>query len=289
MDSTSMKNNRNVKAPKGAKPVKSLTQVLKESEHVKDIVKESADELGHVNQVLHQEFATQDHLPKVENALEKSDAIEIKVQEASVKLASVNQALQDEVSERQLLERELATVLEQQEETRHASLHDSLTGLPNRALFTDRLQHGLVQAQRHGWTLAVMFMDLDNFKSINDSYGHATGDAVLRIVAKRLEENTRGEDTVSRHGGDEFLYLLMDMNNEQDAKIVAQKLIQTVQMPCKLRVGELIVSPSIGISIYPKDGTTAESLTQSADAAMYRAKRSKSGYAFADIAASDVI
>ena len=277
-----MKNNSSINSPKGAKPVSSLTQVIKESEDVKDIVKESADELACVNQVFQQELATQDPLPKVENALEKSEAVVIKVQEAWVKLAGVNQALQDEVKERQLLERELATVSAQQEETRHAALHDSLTGLPNRALFNDRLEHGLVQATRHGWTLAVMFMDLDNFKIINDLYGHDVGDAVLRIVAGRLEENTRGEDTVSRHGGDEFLYLLMDMNSEDDARIIAQKIIKAIQRPCKVRVGELIVNPSIGISIFPKDGTTAQALTQSADAAMYQAKRSKSGFAFAN-------
>ena len=279
-----MKKNSSVKLPKRTKPVQSLTQVLKESERVKNLVKESADELASVNMVLYQELATQNHLPKVDNALEKSEAVEIKVQEASVKLVSVNQALKDEVKERHLLERELARVLELQDETRHAALHDSLTGLPNRALFDDRLEHGLVQATRHGWTLAVIFMDLDNFKTINDSYGHDVGDAVLRIVAARLQENTRGEDTVSRHGGDEFLYLLMDMNHENDARIIAEKIIKAVQMPCKLRIGELIVTPSIGISIFPKDGTTAEALKQSADAAMYQAKRTKSGYAFASIA-----
>ena len=283
MASSPMKKNSSVKLPKGAKPVKSLTQVLKDSEYVKEIVKESAEELASVNRVLNEEFATQDPLPKVENALEKSEAVEVKVQEASVKLASVNQALKDEVKERHLLEHQLATVLGQQEETRHAALHDALTGLPNRALFNDRLEHGLVQATRHGWTLAVMFMDLDNFKTINDSYGHDVGDAVLRIVAARLEENTRGEDTVSRHGGDEFMYLLMDMKNEQDARTIAKKIIKAVHVPCKVRVGELIVNPSIGIAIFPKDGTTAQALTQSADTAMYQAKRSKSGYAFANI------
>ena len=276
------------KSPKGTQPVKTLTQVLKESEHVKDIVKESADELATVNLVLNEQLANQNNLPVVESAIEKSAAIEIKVQEASVKLASVNQALKDEVKERLLLERKLATVVEQQEETRHAAIHDYLTGLPNRALFDNRLGHGLMQATRHGRTLAVMFMDLDNFKTINDSYGHDIGDAVLRIVAGRLEENTRGEDTVCRHGGDEFLYLLMDMKNEQDARTIAEKIIKAIQVPCKVRVGELTISPSIGISIFPKDGTTAEALSKSADAAMYEAKRSKSGYAFAGAASASI-
>lgn len=284
-----MRNNSKTKLAARTKPVKSLTQVLKESEHVKEIVKESADELASVNMVLNEEFANQDPLPKVESALEKSEAVELKVQEASTKLASVNQALKDEVKERHVLERELATVLGQQEEVRHASLHDSLTGLPNRALFNDRLEHGLLQATRHGWTLAVMFMDLDNFKTINDSHGHDVGDAVLRIIAGRLEENTRGDDTVSRHGGDEFLYLLMNMKDEHDARIIAEKIIKAVQLPCKVRPGGLMVSPSIGISIFPKDGTTAEALTQSADAAMYQAKRSKSGYAFANVATTSQV
>jgi len=276
-----MKTDPEAKLVDGAKAAKPLNQVLKENELVKDMLEESADELASVNRVLNEEFANQDRLPEMENALEKSEAVEIKVQEASDKLSVVNQALEDEVSERHLLEHQLATIREQQEEALQVALHDALTGLPNRVLFNDRLEHGLVQATRHGWTLAVMFMDLDNFKTINDSYGHDVGDAVLRIVAERLKENTRGDDTVSRHGGDEFLYLLTDMKNEQDATIIAEKIIKAIQVPCQVSIGELIINPSIGISIFPRDGTTAEVLTKNADTAMYQAKRSKSGYAFA--------
>lgn len=265
----------------GTKAAKPLNQALKDNEHVKDMLEESADELASVNRVLSKEFANEDRPPEMENALGKSEAVEIKVQEASDKLSVVNQALEDEVSERHLLEHQLATIRAEQEETLQVALHDSLTGLPNRVLFNDRLEHGLVQATRHGWTLAVMFMDLDNFKIINDSYGHDVGDTVLRIVAERLKENTRGDDTVSRHGGDEFLYLLTDMTSEQDATIIAEKIIKAIQVPCQLSIGELIVNPSIGISIFPRDGTTAQALTKIADTAMYQAKRSKSGYAFA--------
>jgi diguanylate cyclase (GGDEF)-like protein len=160
-------------------------------------------------------------------------------------------------------------------------LHDALTGLPNRVLFNDRLEHGMAQAKRHGWTLAVMFLDLDKFKTINDSYGHDAGDAVLLTIAKRLKETTRTDDTISRHGGDEFLYLLMEINDDQDAAVVAKKIIQAVQVPCDVNVGQLTVNSSIGISIFPRDGNTAEALIASADAAMYRAKQSQSGYAFA--------
>lgn len=255
--------------------------MLKDSELVKGMVKESADELASVNLVLNEEFSNRNRLPEVETALERSEAVEIKVQDASEKLSQVNRALEKEVKERHLMEQELAKVMDQQKETLHASLHDALTGLPNRVLFNDRLEHGMEQAKRHGWTLAVMFLDLDKFKTINDSYGHAAGDAVLLTVANRLKETTRNDDTISRHGGDEFLYLLMEINEEHDAALIAEKIIKAVQEPCEVSVGELTVSTSIGISIYPRDGTTVEALIMSADAAMYRAKQSKSGYAFA--------
>ncbi|MHB8252495.1 MAG: diguanylate cyclase domain-containing protein [Acidiferrobacter sp.] len=174
------------------------------------------------------------------------------------------------------MEHELAKLMEQQKATLHASFHDALTGLPNRVLPNDRLEHGMEQAKRHGWTLAAMFMDLDKFKAINDSYGHDAGDA----VAKRLKETTRTDDTDSRHGGDAFLCLLMGIKEDQDTAIVAKKIIKAVQVPCDVSVGELTVNTSIGISIYPRDGTTVEALTKSADAAMYRAKQSKRGYSF---------
>lgn len=258
-----------------------MTQALKESEIVKEMVKESADELASVNVILNEEFSNRDRLPEVATALEKSEAIEIKVQVASEKLSQVNLFLESEVKERHLLEQKLNAVIEQQENALHASLHDALTGLPNRVLFNDRLEHGIAQARRNGWTLAVMFMDLDKFKIINDTHGHDVGDAVLQSIARRLIENTRSDDTVSRHGGDEFLYLLMEMRQNQDAAIVAKKIIKAIQVPCDINVGQLTVSASIGISIFPKDGTTAEALIKCADAAMYRAKQNKSGYAFA--------
>ena len=276
-----MKKKKPSRLAAGSQPAKSLTQVLKDSELVRGMVKESADELASVNSVLNDEFSNGNRMPGVEIALEKSEAVELKVQEASEKLSKVNQRLEKEVHERHLLEQELAEVTEQQKEALHSSLHDPLTGLPNRALFNDRLEHGMEQARRHGWTLAVMFLDLDKFKTINDSYGHAAGDTVLLTIAGRLAETTRTDDTISRHGGDEFLYLLMEISEERDAAIVAKKIIQAVQVPCDIGGRELQVNTSIGISIYPKDGITVEALITSADAAMYRAKQGKTGYAFA--------
>jgi GGDEF domain-containing protein len=139
--------------------------------------------------------------PEWKMPLRKAKLVESKVQEASDGLSVVNLALKDEVKERNLLEGKLAAVTEQGRLDRHAALHDLLTGLPNRALFYDRLEYGFRQARRHGWRLAVMFVDLDDFKVINDTYGHAAGDCLLQAIARRLTESTRGDDTVSRHGG----------------------------------------------------------------------------------------
>ena len=271
--------------PKPPGPAKSLHQVLGQSEHVKSLVEECAEELSSVNADLKQQFANGSPVPGVVSAIEKSEAIENKVQEASDKLSAVNHALEDEVKERHVLEHQLAAVTEEGEAARHAAVHDSLTGLPNRTLFNDRLELGLAQAKRHGRILAVMFLDLDDFKDINDSYGHDVGDSTLKTIAERLKNNMRAEDTVSRHGGDEFLYLLMEIHEAQDAALVAKKIIGLVRAPFEIRVRERIICPnigaSIGIAIYPQDGDTADILIKSADEAMYRAKRDKSGYSFA--------
>ncbi len=269
------------KLPNGTKPVKSLTHVLVQSERVKDKVEEAAEDLSSVNVVLKQDVADRGSLPEVEDAIQKSETVEIKVQDAAEELSSVNQALENEVKEQHLLEHQLATAKSQEEAARHASFHDHLTGLPNRLLFNDRLEHALAQAKRHNWTLAVMFLDLNGFKGINDTYGHDIGDRVLQTISQRLKENTREDDTVSRHGGDEFLYLLMEVQDEQDIALIAQTILNVIQVPCDVGVHDLTISASVGISIFPKDGTTADRLVKKADEAMYHAKQTKSGYAFA--------
>ncbi len=280
-----MKKKQTTQLLKGPRSANSLTHVLGQSERVKDIVEECADDLSSVNAGLKRELQDGDVSPGVENALEKSEAVESKVQDASEALSLVNEALTEEVQERHILDAQLATVTRQADEARHASLHDPLTGLPNRALFNDRLEHGLAVANRNGDRFAVMFLDLDNFKMINDSYGHDLGDLVLQMVAGRLKETTRDDDTVCRHGGDEFLYILMKIESEHDIAIVAEKILKAVQVPCDIRVRDISVSlsinASIGISIFPKDGTTSDELLDVADKAMYRAKHNKQGYSFA--------
>jgi diguanylate cyclase (GGDEF)-like protein len=131
-----------------------------------------------------------------------------------------------------------------------------------------------------------MFVDLDDFKEINDRYGHDIGDSVLQTIARRLQDNARGEDTVSRHGGDEFLYLAMDIQKEANISLIAEKIMEEIQAPLNVNVRDLntslSITASIGISIFPKHGTDADMLVQSADKAMYRAKQNKSGYSFAE-------
>lgn len=268
-----------------AGPSPSLTDVLGQNEAAQGLVLEAAAELAAINTELKQELAELHPVPGLESALEKSEAVGEKVQEASEKLSSVNVALQEAVADRYLLDDHLAAVTERSAADRHAALHDVLTGLPNRALFNDRLEHGIAYAKRHDWPLAVMFVDLDDFKSINDTHGHDAGDSVLRTIATRLKATTRSDDTVSRVGGDEFLYVLMEVRNEDAAAAIAKKIIASIQTPCDVSLEQenirLTVKASVGIAIYPKSGITAETLIKSADMAMYDAKRAGSGYAFA--------
>ncbi len=267
--------------PAGLEPTKSLAKLLGDSKQVKVLVDEAAEDLSSVNSVLTQKSALQDPALTIDDARELSEAVEGKVQEAADKLSDVNHALALEVHARHALEAKLDTVTLESEQALHAAFHDELTGLPNRALFNDRLEHGLAQAKRHGFTLAVMFVDLDGFKAINDKHGHAVGDALLQSVADRLQENTREDDTVSRYGGDEFLYLLMSIDDDTHVLQIAEKVAAAIQKPCSLTVGEVVVKSSIGISIFPKDGNSAAELIESADKAMYQAKRAKVDYVFA--------
>ena len=150
--------------------------------------------------------------------------------------------------------------------------HDALTGLPNRLLFLDRLQQAIKKAHRSSSRLAVLFIDLDRFKQINDSLGHAMGDAVLKAVARRLEGCLREDDVVARLGGDEFTIIMDSLHDTRHVMAMAQKLIGIVQNSVKHEELELYVSASVGIALYPQDGEDAEVLLRNADAAMYRAK-----------------
>lgn len=155
----------------------------------------------------------------------------------------------------------------------HSAHHDSLTGLPNRSLLNDRIERAITLARRRERKLAIMFLDLDGFKHINDSLGHLMGDKLLQSVARRLQDCIRSPDTVSRQGGDEFVVLLQDLNEPKDAAKTAERLLNAVAKPHYFERNEVFVTTSIGISMYPGDGQDAEALFKRADAAMYEAKK----------------
>ena len=154
----------------------------------------------------------------------------------------------------------------------HLAEHDELTSLPNRALLNDRLEHGITLARRHGRQMAVLFIDLDHFKHINDSLGHMIGDQILKAVARRIALCIRNSDTVSRQGGDEFIVLLSEVNRAEDAELIAEKIRLAVMMPYTIDSHYLHLTASIGVSVYPNDGENATALVQFADTAMYHAK-----------------
>lgn len=192
-------------------------------------------------------------------------------------LARSFKQMQDEIHQ------QLEALQQSREELEHMARHDVLTGLPNRRAFQERLEQALSRAQRSGEHFALFFIDVDNFKSINDRFGHQGGDAVLKIVALRLVATTRKADAIARLGGDEFVVLLDNPSNRQDVILIAEKLLESVRSPILHRGIELQVGFSIGISMYPDDGRTASDLMARADRAMYEAKDAgRNGFRFSN-------
>ena len=192
------------------------------------------------------------------------DELEVRVLERTAELAGANALLQGEIVERRQAEARV----------HHMAYHDSLTGLPNRALLSDRLDRAMLAAQRSQRQLAVMFIDLDRFKTINDSLGHMTGDQLLKEVASRLCRAVRASDTVARLGGDEFVVLVPGIASVDEASQVAEKIILALSEGFPLEGRNLHITPSIGICVYPNDGADVATLMRHADAAMYHAKAS---------------
>lgn len=167
-----------------------------------------------------------------------------------------------------------------EQELRYLANYDVLTGLPNRTLFLDRLGHALTQARRSQRRLAVLFADLDRFKQVNDSLGHAAGDLLLRRAARRLLESVRDVDTVARFSGDEFTVLIEDVKGEDEVAPVADRIVNALARPFDIAGHEFALSTSAGVSFYPRDGDSAETLLRNADMAMYRAKEKGNGWFF---------
>jgi diguanylate cyclase len=272
---------KGLKKPPPAKRV-SLGSVLNENKKIKRTIKQAATELTSVNEVLKKtEEKINVPVSTIKVAIAQNENVEQKVEKAAADLKQVNAELTREVAERAIIESELAKARDdlsksqaKEEETRQIYTQDVLTGLPNRISFDQGLEHGLTQAKRHGWLLAVLFIDIDKFKSINDSYGHDAGDKVLLMVANRLRSCIRGEDLVSRWGGDEFVCLLSDIKQEDDVTRIAGIMVNRISEAFKFKKTVLSIRASIGIAIYPEDGKTADILLKNADQAMYKAKGS---------------
>ena len=197
--------------------------------------------------------------------------LERAVAERTAELQAANERLQAEIADRRQAE----------SRAQHLADHDALTGLPNRRLLEDRLTQALAASQRNRKQTAVMFVDLDRFKNINDSLGHSAGDRVLKECADRLVKQLRVVDTICRMGGDEFVVVLPEIKRASDAANVAAKILETVAQPFLVEDRTLQITPSVGISVFPDDGRDAESLIRNADAAMYHAKETgRANYQF---------
>jgi diguanylate cyclase (GGDEF)-like protein/PAS domain S-box-containing protein len=205
--------------------------------------------------------------------LEAKESLEAKIAERTEELVKTVEKLKKEVEEREKIAAELKF---------HAN-HDSLTGLPSLRLCKDRLERSLAESRRNKQLSAVMFVDLDGFKLINDTHGHECGDIVLKTTADRIRAEIRETDTVARIGGDEFLIILSNMSNIHVTQRVAGKLIEQISKVILYGSQEIEISASIGIAIYPDDGTTSEEIIQQADKAMYMIKHSgKNNFGFTE-------
>jgi diguanylate cyclase (GGDEF)-like protein len=214
------------------------------------------------------------NIVSLEATLSQNEQVQSRVAKCEEELSAVNVQLREEIKERRDLESELSESQLAEAEARRRSLHDPLTGLPNRALLKDRLEHALAQAKRRSKNLSLLFIDLDDFKKVNDSHGHDIGDLLLQAVAQRLKASVRAEDTVGRHGGDEFVCLVLDVEKEDHIEIIANKIRDAIATTCEIEGIKFTVKASIGIAIHPQDGQTPEELFKSADKAMYRTKGS---------------
>jgi diguanylate cyclase (GGDEF)-like protein len=181
--------------------------------------------------------------------------------------------LEGEVREREALRTALLAARKRREELLTLAYHDNLTGLPNRSLLHDRLGVAITHARRQGTRLAVLFLDLDDFKTVNDSYGHALGDRLLVELAGRVRASVRAGDTVARFGGDEFVVLLDEVSGTADAAHVATKVLVALRAPFRLDGHEVTVAASVGMSLFPDDGVSGDELLRQADAAMYHDKQ----------------
>jgi len=265
----------------------SLEHVLKQNEKIKETVKQSAIELTEVNEVLKQEKGTEVPVQIIKKVITQNKEVEYKVAKAADDLHQVNAELAHEMAERVVIESELADIKTdladvrddlsksraKEEETRKFALQDALTGLPNRVFFEQSLNNGLIQAKRHGGGLAVLFIDIDKFKSINDTYGHLVGDVVIRTIGEILASSMRITDSSFRNGGDEFAVILMGTELDS-ARLVAEKLRKKiVGTPIPADEAVIHITVSMGV-VCSTEADTVIQLIRIADDRLYQSKRS---------------
>ena len=245
--------------------------VAQEREQVAELREEVADQRDEAAQLRDQALSLRENTAASRELLvQESERIQRALESHITRLRNANESLVIATLNTQSMADEVRKAKDQMG---HMAHHDFLTGLPNRNLLEERLAQAIALAKRHRTKLAVLFMDLDRFKTINDSLGHAVGDALLQSVAQRLQNAVRGSDTVSRQGGDEFVALLSEVADENAVALFADKICKAVSAGYVLADQELHVGATIGISMYPEDGADAETLIRHADVAMYHAKK----------------
>nr|MBP9561594.1 GGDEF domain-containing protein [Syntrophorhabdaceae bacterium] len=237
-------------------------------------------------------YADENEMGRLKQALKKNDfvkdfEIRLKKRDGSVMAClltvSCRRDVKGRIYEYQGIVRDITERKRAEEAMKYMAFHDMLTGLPNRSLFNDRLNVALARGERFEKIVAVMMLDLDRFKDVNDTYGHTTGDRLLRAVAKRLMSQIRRGDTVARMGGDEFILIFTDLKDRYDAKIIAQKIIEEFKPAIHFDGMKINITISIGIALYPEHGRDIDTLVKNADIAMYKVKNSgRNGYSFYD-------
>lgn len=264
-----------------------LDTALGQSQDVKAEVEAVAEDLESANDLAKAQIAGGATMLPADQALQDGLAVEQRVQGVADDLQQVTDNLAHGLDEVKAVEQALTrsrVALAESEDALAASrsaermasqlaMHDQKTGLPNRTLFDDRLAQAIAGAERHGWVLAVMFLDLDRFKLVNDTHGHAAGDAVLTAVAERLMRHARDEDTVCRNGGDEFLYLLINPSGREAVARIAGLVRAAIEAPIGVGALQFTITPSIGVALFPEHSASGQTLIAHADAAMYRAKQ----------------
>jgi diguanylate cyclase (GGDEF)-like protein len=272
----------------------SLVLAVDQTHGVKEKLELCADNLGSSNDVAKQRKAVGASSLSADKTLANNERVQREVQECANDLYALTETLIDGIAEvkaqtrialtesqNALAHTEAALVSAQEDEkmAHRGTLRDSATGLPNRDLFDDRMAHAIALAKRHSWTLTVMFLKLDGFKTIDDAQGRAEASRASREIGRRLFQHARAEDAVCRNRDDEFLYLLVNPQGDENVGRIAAGLLKTIDQPVDMgKHPQRVINASIGFASYPENGTTGEQLIINAGIAMRRAKSSSNGY-----------